>query len=159
MIEGIADSKKLSPSKRSRLYTKITDDYTWGIGIVSPDEIDAINILEAAKKACRISVEVLKIKPDVVLVDGNMKFCDPRYKSIIKGDALCLSIAAASIIAKVTRDRIMQELDLEYPVYNWRQNMGYPTKAHFEAIAKYGLSKHHRRSFNCGKTIPNQFYL
>jgi len=147
LIEGIKDSKKLSKSKREELYTKITEHYLWAVGVVSPKEIDEINILEATKKACVLAVYGLIIEPTVVIVDGNMKFNDPRFASYIKGDDKSISIAAASIIAKVTRDRMMDLLHTECPNYNWAKNSGYGTREHISAIKKYGSCVHHRVSF------------
>lgn len=147
IIEGIKDSKKLSAKTRDILYEKITSNYIWEVGIVSATEIDQINILQATKKACELAVNALNISPEIVIIDGNMKFHDHRFISIIKGDNLSISIAAASIIAKVTRDRIMQQLDKEYPQYLWHQNSGYGTKAHLEAIKKHGQTFYHRKSF------------
>ena len=147
LIEGIKDSKKLSKSKREELYTKITEHYLWAVGVVSPKEIDEINILEATKKACVLAVEGLITEPAVVIVDGNMKFNDHRFVSYIKGDDKSISIAAASIIAKVTRDRMMDLLHTEFPNYNWAKNSGYGTREHISAIKKYGSCVHHRASF------------
>jgi len=147
LIEGIKDSKKLSKNKREELYVKITQNYTWSIGVVEPKEIDEINILEATKKACVLAVEGLIKEPSVVIVDGNMKFSDQRFVSYIKGDDRSISIAAASIIAKVTRDRMMELLHQEFPYYFWAKNSGYGTKEHISAIEKYGTSIHHRLSF------------
>ena len=147
LIEGIKDSKKLSKNKREELYVKITQNYTWSIGVVGPKEIDEINILEATKKACVLAVEGLIKQPSVVIVDGNMKFSDKRFVSYIKGDDKSISIAAASIIAKVTRDRMMELLHQEFPYYFWAKNSGYGTKEHISAIEKYGTSIHHRLSF------------
>lgn len=147
IIAGIKDSKKLSKKKRELLYEQITANYTWAIGIISHTEIDEINILEATKKACILAAESLSTKPEIVLVDGNMKFCDKRFISIINGDNLSLSIAAASIVAKVTRDRLMLELSNEFPQYLWHKNSGYGTKEHIQAINEYGLSPYHRLSF------------
>ena len=152
LIEGIDDSKKIALRKREYLYEQIIAKYIWAVGIVSVEDIDRINILEATKKACMLAVANLKIPPHKVLVDGNMKFPDPeKFISIVKGDALSLSIAAGSIIAKVTRDRIMQDLDKEYSNYFWKDNAGYGTKKHLQAIKNYGLTIHHRKSFkiNC----------
>jgi ribonuclease HII len=103
--------------------------------------------LQATIKACRLAVCALKVKADIVLVDGNMKFGDQRFLSIIKGDDKSISIAAASIIAKVTRDRLMNDLSNKFPEYKWHQNAGYGTKEHKEAIIKHGQSVHHRKSF------------
>jgi ribonuclease HII len=147
LIEGIKDSKKLSKNKREELYVKITQNYTWSIGVAGPKEIDEINILEATKKACVLAVEGLIKEPSVVIVDGNMKFSDQRFVSYIKGDDRSISIAAASIIAKVTRDRMMALLHHEFPYYFWAKNSGYGTKEHISAIEKYGTSIHHRLSF------------
>ena len=132
---------------RELLYKQITQNYIWSVGIVHHDEIDIINILEATKKACTISVANLAVKPDTVLIDGNMKFHDPRFISIINGDNLSISIGAASIIAKVTRDRLMLEYAKEFPEYMWHKNSGYGTKEHLNAISLHGLSPYHRKSF------------
>ena len=149
IIPGIKDSKKLSKKKRELLYEQITSNYVWSTAIISHTEIDEINILEATKKACAIAAANLTVKPEIVLVDGNMRFNDKRFVSIINGDNLSLSIAAASIIAKVTRDRLMLDLSTEFPQYLWHKNSGYGTKEHIEAINKHGLSPYHRRSFKC----------
>lgn len=147
IIPGINDSKKLSERKREALFKEIIKYYQYGIGSASASEIDEINILEATKLACMRAASNLPIKPDIILVDGNMKFNNPSYISIIKGDTLSLSIAAASIIAKVTRDRFMQDLSEQFPEYRWQQNKGYGTKTHIEALARLGSTEHHRRSF------------
>ena len=152
LIKGIKDSKKLSKNKREELYVKITQNYVWSIGVVEPKESDEINILEATKKACVLAVEGLIKEPSVVIVDGNMKFSDKRFVSYIKGDDKSISIAAASIIAKVTRDRIMGLLHQEFPYYFWAKNSGYGTKEHISAIEKYGSSIHHRLSFKLKNT-------
>ena len=152
LIEGIKDSKKLSKNKREELYVKITQNYTWSIGVVGPKEIDEINILEATKKACVLAVEGLIKEPSVVIVDGNMKFSDKRFVSYVKGDDKSISIAAASIIAKVTRDRMMALLHQDFPYYFWAKNSGYGTKEHISAIEKYGSSIHHRLSFKLKNT-------
>jgi ribonuclease HII len=147
LIEGIRDSKKLSKNKREELYTKITENYIWSVGVVESKEIDEINILEATKKACVLAVTGLKHQPSVVIVDGNMKFKDNRFISYVKGDDKSISIAAASIIAKVTRDKMMEQLHYEFPHYLWLKNSGYGTKDHISAIKKYGSCIHHRLSF------------
>ena len=152
LIKGIKDSKKLSKNKREELYVKITQNYVWSIGVVEPKEIDEINILEATKKACVLAVEGLIKEPSVVIVDGNMKFSDKRFVSYVKGDDRSISIAAASIIAKVTRDRIMELLHQDFPYYFWAKNSGYGTKEHISAIEKYGSSVHHRLSFKLKNT-------
>lgn len=146
-IQGVDDSKKISAVKRLKLYEEITFRHIWSTGIVTPDVIDQINILEATKEACIMAAESLPSVPDIILVDGNMKFDNPKFKSIIKGDSKSYSIAAASIIAKVTRDKIMHQLHQEHPEYNWLKNSGYGTREHIAAIEKFGLSPHHRRSF------------
>jgi ribonuclease HII len=147
VIEGINDSKKLSMAKREKLYDLITTNYTFGIGEASVQEIDEINILQATKRACMRAAEKLDTTPHVILVDGNMKFDDVRYQSIIKGDTLSISIAAASIIAKVHRDSLMVELAKEYPAYLWHKNSGYGTAEHIQAIRTYGVTKYHRAKF------------
>lgn len=146
-IAGINDSKKLSAKKRQELYNEIVAHYQWAVCIISNDEIDEINILEATKKACLGAVSNLKTAPDVVIVDGNMKFLDKRFVSYVKGDQLSISIAAASIVAKVTRDAIMTDLSRDFPEYLWHKNAGYGTIQHRMAIAKYGLTDYHRKSF------------
>lgn len=146
IIDGIKDSKKLSAKKREELYAEITSKYQYTLGIVSPAKIDKINILQATINACRLAAESLN-NADMFLIDGNMQFANPSYISIIKGDDLSYSIAAASIVAKVTRDRIMHQLHQEYPIYGWNSNSGYGSKAHIEAIRNHGLSPYHRRSF------------
>lgn len=146
-IDGIKDSKKIPKKKRQDLYNFITENYCYAIGVVSSEEIDKINILEATKKACLIAVKSLKISPEIVIVDGNMKFPDTRFNSIVKGDDKSYSIAAASIIAKVTRDRLMASLSIDYPVYDWHKNSGYGTKYHLEAIREHGITSQHRKSF------------
>jgi len=147
IIPGIKDSKKLSKKKRELLYEQITANYVWAVAIVSHTEIDKINILEATKKACMLAAENLSIQPEIILVDGNMQFNDKRFISIIDGDNLSLSIAAASIVAKVTRDRLMLDLSTEFPQYLWHKNSGYGTKEHINAINLHGLSPYHRLSF------------
>jgi ribonuclease HII len=147
IIKGIRDSKKISKKKREILYDQIINSYKYAVGVVSPAEIDQINILQATIKACKMSVSGLSIEPEIVLVDGNMKFDDTRFYSIVKGDDKSLSIAAASIVAKVTRDRIMEQLSSEFPNYSWVKNSGYGTSDHLEAIKKFGRTKHHRVSF------------
>lgn len=146
---GINDSKKLSAFKRDVLYREILEKAKTGVGIASVEEIDRLNILEATKLAMQRAVSMLGDIPiDLVLVDGNkapaLKF---PTKTVIGGDAKSLSIAAASIIAKVTRDTMMQELAREFPYYGWDKNAGYGTKIHQEGLAKYGVSAHHRRSY------------
>ena len=150
MIEGVNDSKKVSEKKREILYDKIIEEaISYGVAIIGQDEIDEINILNATKKGLTMSLKELIVRPDIILVDA-LEHIDTMgipYESIIKGDAKCYSISCASIIAKVTRDRIMREWDKVYPKYNFAQHKGYGTAKHIEAIKQYGLCPIHRRSF------------
>lgn len=159
MIDDIKDSKVLSKSKRESCYDKITNSYHYSIGIASVQEIDKYNILEATKLACIRAVKNLAIIPTKVVVDGNMNFTDNGFISIVRGDQICYSIASASIVAKVTRDRMMQILHKEYPVYGWNQNCGYGTKLHIEAIKTYGQTIHHRVSFKFKGNINHSSIL
>lgn len=150
MIEGVNDSKKISESKREKLYDVIlSETISYGIGIIYQDEIDEINILQATKKGLHEAIANMEVKPNVILVDAltGIDTLGIPYKSIIKGDAKSYSIGAASIIAKVTRDRIMREWDKVYPEYGFAGHKGYGTAKHIEAIKKYGLTPIHRRSF------------
>ena len=150
MIEGVNDSKKISEKKREKLYELITNEaISYGVGIITQEEIDDINILQATKKGLTNSLNSMDIKPDMILVDA-LKGIDTLgipYLSIIKGDATSYSIAAASIIAKVTRDRIMREWDKVYPEYGFATHKGYGTAKHIEARRQYGLCPLQRRSF------------
>jgi len=148
-IEGVNDSKKLTEKKREVLFEEIKERaVAYSVGIVDEQTIDEINILEATRLAMKKAVEGLQVKAEYALVDAEKKVpIDIPYTPIVKGDALSESIAAASIIAKVTRDHMIMELDKEYPEYNFAKNKGYGTKEHTEAIKKYGLCKIHRRSF------------
>lgn len=149
-IEGINDSKKISEKKREKLYELITEEaVAWSVGIVNQDEIDEINILNATKKALKMALMNLKVKPDRIVVDAleNMDTCGIPYTSIIKGDAKVYSISAASIIAKVTRDRMMKEYDEIYPEYGFAQHKGYGTAKHIQAIKEIGACNLHRKSF------------
>lgn len=145
---GIDDSKNLPLEKREALYTKLVKSSVWGVGVASVEEIDRINIYWARMLAMTRAVEALGIEPAWVLVDGN---ATPRWqrpsKAIIDGDAKCRSIGAASIIAKVTRDRLMAQWALEYPGYGWETNRGYGTPEHYRALRERGLTPLHRRSF------------
>lgn len=148
-IEFLNDSKKLSEKKRDALYDVITEKALhWGVGISTAEEIDEINILEASLLAMRRAVENAGITPDLLLVDGNIDrdFNEPAI-AIVGGDAKSPSIAAASIIAKVTRDRMMAEIDREFPGYGIAGHKGYPTKAHKLAVYRLGPAPCHRRSF------------
>ena len=150
MIEGVNDSKKVSEKKREKLYDQILEEaISYGVGIVGQDEIDEINILNATKKGLTMSLKELTVKPDLIIVDAltHIDTMGIPYESIIKGDAKCYSISVASIIAKVTRDRIMREWDKVYPEYGFEKHKGYGTSAHIEAIKKYGLCPIHRKSF------------
>jgi len=149
VLDGLDDSKKLSPKKRDKLYDKITAEaLCWAIGSVSNVEIDEINILNASMLAMRRAIESLTVKPDFALIDGNVIRNIPiEAKAIVSGDAISPSIAAASIIAKVTRDRICTELDEMYPGYGIAKHKGYPTKDHYKAIFEQGPSPCHRMTF------------
>lgn len=150
MIEGVNDSKKVSEKKRELLYDKIIEEaISYSVAIIGQDVIDEVNILNATKNGLTNVVEGLDVKPDLIIVDA-LEHIDTKgvpYESIIKGDAKCYSIAAASILAKVTRDRIMREWDLIYPQYGFANHKGYGTAKHIAAICEYGLCPIHRRSF------------
>ena len=147
--DRIDDSKKLSASLREALYEIIRKNaLAYAYTIISQNKIDQINILKASLLAMKRSVEKLKVQPQIILVDGNKSFSyDAQVIPIIKGDSKSLSIASASIIAKVVRDKIMMKLALEYPYYGWERNKGYPTKEHIDAVLKYGTCKVHRKTF------------
>lgn len=149
VIEGLNDSKKLSEKKREQLYDKVTENaLAWSVAFASEAEIDEINILQATFLAMKRAVEGLPVKADYALIDGNrMPPLDINGETVIKGDSLSMSIAAASIIAKVTRDRLMLEIDKEYPQYLFSQHKGYGTALHYEMLEKHGISPVHRRSF------------
>jgi len=145
----INDSKKLSEHTRDKLFKWILENcISYGIGIVDHLEIDKINILQASLKAMKTAVSHLKPKPHLCLIDGNKTFnSNLKTITVVKGDSKSFSIAAASIIAKVTRDRIMKELSLVHPQYNWSKNKGYPTQSHIKAVKFYGASEIHRKTF------------
>ena len=150
MIEGVNDSKKVSEKKREILYDQIINEaISYSVGIIDQKEIDEINILNATKKGLTTAIKELKVKPQRIIVDAleHIDTCKIPYTSIIKGDAKCYSIAAASIIAKVTRDRIMRQWAEVYPDYGFEKHKGYGTAAHIAAIKKYGLTPLHRLSF------------
>lgn len=150
MIEGVNDSKKVSEKKREEIYQKIVEEaISYGVGIIDQDKIDEINILNATKLGLTTSIKELKVKPNIILVDAlrGIDTLGIPYESIIKGDAKTYSIAAASIIAKVTRDRIMRQWDEIYPMYGFEKHKGYGTAAHIQAIKEYGLCPIHRKSF------------
>ncbi len=149
VIEGLNDSKKISEKKRELLFDIIKETaVSYGIAMASAAEIDEINILQATFLAMRRAVAQLEPQPDFALIDGNQKPGLPcTEETIVKGDAKCMSIAAASILAKVTRDRYMRELDKRLPQYCFAQHKGYGTKLHYEKLAEYGLCEEHRRTF------------
>ncbi|MDC3263027.1 ribonuclease HII [Pelagibacterales bacterium] len=146
--EGVNDSKKLSKKKREVINEELISQHSFAIGIASVEEIDKINILQASLLAMKRAVLNLNIKPQTILVDGN-KLPDLEYNMypIIKGDSKSISIAAASIIAKVYRDKLMQDLSLQYPGYYWEKNSGYGTKQHLLALNNLGVTPIHRKSF------------
>jgi ribonuclease HII len=148
-ITGVTDSKKITPKKRAQLFDEIyTRALAIGIGIVDAVEIDRINILRASLLSMAMAVDNLRPQPDCLLIDGTFTIPSSiAQKAIAKGDSLSVSIAAASIVAKVTRDRLMENYHLYYPEFGFPQHKGYPTKAHKEAIRKFGCSPIHRRSF------------
>ena len=149
-IEYVNDSKKVSETKREMLYEKITEEaIAWSTGIVDEKEIDELNILNATKKALTEAIDKLEIKPDVILVDALDKIDTKgiKYISVIKGDAKIYSISAASIIAKVTRGRIMKEYDEVYPQYGFAGHKGYGTAKHIQAIKQHGICPLHRKTF------------
>ena len=148
-LDGIKDSKKLSPKRREELFCEIEKfALTTAIAIIKPEIIDQINILRASLLAMEQAVEKLNTQPDYILIDGNYPIrIQIRQETIIKGDAKCCSIAAASILAKVTRDAIMGHYHLLYPQYNFKRHKGYPTKEHLEAIRQFGPSPIHRKTF------------
>ena len=156
-LEGLTDSKKLSEKKRDKFYNILMKDaVSIGIGIVDEKEIDELNIYQATKKAMAQAVDNMKIKPEHILVDAMPLELDIPTTSIIKGDAKSITIAAASVIAKVTRDRMMYELDEKYPMYDLKHNKGYPTKNHLDALKKYGITKYHRLSYGPVKECCNK---
>ncbi len=154
-LEGLNDSKQLSEKKREELYPQILKDaLSVGVSIISAKIIDEINILEASRLAMMNALKDLKIKPEYILTDA-MKLKDIAipYQAIIHGDALSLSIAAASVVAKVTRDHLMLELDKKYPQYNLKKHKGYPTKEHLMLIKKYGINEEYRVTYKPVKEI------
>lgn len=147
--EILNDSKKLSEKKRDLVYDDIIRDaVSWSVGMATEQEIDDINILNATFLAMKRAVEGLNIKPDLAFIDGN-RYANTGVKeiTIVKGDSKCMSVAAASIIAKVSRDRFMQEVDKQYPQYQFSKHKGYGTKLHYEMIEQYGISPVHRKTF------------
>lgn len=145
------DSKKLTEKQREKLRIKVLENaVAYGVGVVSAEEIDEINILNASFLAMHRAIDQLKVRPELLLIDGNRfnPYKGVKHQCVVGGDAKYQSIAAASILAKTARDHIMQDLDNQYPQYNWRQNKGYPTIEHKNAVATYGMSPYHRKTFN-----------
>ena len=158
--EMLDDSKKLSEKKRMILREVIMEEaLAYGVGIVSPAEIDKINILNASILAMHKALDVLKIRPEHILVDGNRfkAYGEIPATTVVKGDGKYMSIAAASIMAKTTRDMLMKELSYEFPAYRWDKNKGYPTAQHVAAIDKHGYTEHHRRSFHLKRQLKLEF--
>lgn len=143
----IQDSKKMTPKQRAKAYDWIVDNTIWAVGQCSPSEIDELNILWASMLAMKRAYDNLKCQVDFCLVDGNRVPEGLQGLAVVKGDAKSVSIAAASIIAKETRDKIMTELSVQYPQYEWNKNAGYPTSSHLQAIEKYGINQHYRKTF------------
>lgn len=148
-IAGLNDSKKISEKKREQLYPIICEKaIAWSVVLVEHDEIDRINILQATMNGMAKAVETLKIKPDYAIIDGNrLPQMQTPSQYVIKGDAKSMSIAAASVLAKVTRDRLMMEYDEKYPEYQFAKHKGYGTKLHYEMIEQFGISPIHRKTF------------
>lgn len=155
VLEGLNDSKQLSEKKREYFYHVLQKEaVSIGVGIVDVLEIDRINILEASRKAMYIALSNLDVEPEYILSDAmSLNDIDIPSRPIIHGDALSLSIAAASVIAKVTRDHMMYELDQKYPEYHYKKHKGYPTKEHLELMRKYGITKEYRMSYKPVKLI------
>ena len=157
--ELLNDSKQLTEKRRYALRPIIEQEaLAWAVGIVTPEEIDRINILKASFLAMHRAVDQLKVRPQHLLIDGNRftPYTDVPHTTIVKGDGTYMSIAAASILAKTYRDDYMNQLDEQFPVYHWKENKGYPTKAHREAIRQFGITPHHRKSFTL---LPQQLEL
>lgn len=148
---SLNDSKQLSAAKRKRLRDEIVRDaQAWAVGVVTPEEIDHINILRASILAMHRALERLRVMPEAIIVDGNrfQPYRDLPYTTIVKGDGKYQAIAAASILAKTFRDEYMERLAEEFPQYGWKSNKGYPTPQHREAIRQYGVTPYHRKSFD-----------
>ena len=147
-LEGLTDSKKLSEKKREFYYDEIMKQaVSVGVGIISEEVIDKVNIYEATKLAMKEAISKCNVRPEHILIDAMPLSIDIPTTSIIKGDFKSITISAASVIAKVTRDRMLDELDKKYPMYDFKDNKGYPTKKHLDAIKKYGIIKEHRKSY------------
>lgn len=148
-LPGLTDSKKLTEKKREALFPMIKEQaLAIGIGVVDAKKIDEVNIYEATKIAMKQAIENCPIQPEHILIDAMKLELDIPSTSIIKGDLKSITISAASVIAKVTRDKMMEELDLKYPMYDFKHNKGYPTKKHCQAIQEYGILKEHRKTFS-----------
>lgn len=155
--EEINDSKQLSESKRKQLYQKIIDDaLAYQIEILDVDEVDQLNVYQASRQGMLRAIQHISIQPDFALSDAMPLGDMIPHQAIIKGDSLSISIAAASILAKVTRDHIMIEYDKQFPEYGFAKHKGYPTKFHKEALKKYGVTPIHRRSFQPVKDVMNE---
>lgn len=157
--DTLNDSKQLSEKKRLFLKPIIeSESLCFGVAHIYEEEIDTINILNASIKTMHLSIAKLKTQPSFIIVDGNRfkPYQKTAFKTIIKGDSKYLSIAAASVLAKTYRDMYMEKIHKEFPMYNWKQNKGYPTKEHRAAIKKYGVTKYHRKSF---RLLPEQYTL
>jgi ribonuclease HII len=155
---AINDSKQLTAAARARAYDWIIQNCIVGVGQCCPTEIDQLNILHASMLAMKRAVAALPCAPDFVLVDGNRMPPDVNGRAIVKGDSKSLSIAAASIVAKETRDNIMRQLGAECPEYGWEKNAGYPTPGHLRAIKEFGINKHYRKSFKPVKEVMGGGY-
>lgn len=157
-LEGLTDSKKLTEKKREKYFDYIVNNcISYGIGIVEADVIDEVNIYEATKIAMKQAIDNCSIKPEHILIDAMKLELDIPSTSIIKGDAKSISIAAGSVVAKVTRDRMMIELDKKYPMYGFKSHKGYPTKKHVEAIYQYGLIDGYRKTYSPVKEYIKEF--
>jgi len=149
----ITDSKQMTAQQRAAAYEWITENTIWAIGQCSPEEIDELNILQASMLAMKRALDALPRQPEFALIDGNRLPAGVTGRAVVKGDSKSLSIAAASIVAKEFRDRIMRELSAECPQYGWDKNAGYPTAAHLQAIEKYGINQHYRKTYGPVKKI------
>ncbi|MDG1171647.1 MAG: ribonuclease HII [Polaribacter sp.] len=153
------DSKQLSEKKRAQLRPFIEENaLAFAVSFVWQDEVDKINVLQASITGMHRSIEMLQIEPEYIIVDGNKfnSYRDIPHKTIVKGDAKYLSIAAASVLAKTYRDEYMEKIHKEFPMYNWKKNKGYPTKEHRNGIREFGITKYHRKTF---KLLPEQLTL
>lgn len=147
-LDGLTDSKKLSEKKRNYFFDEIKKQaISYGIGIIDEKKIDEVNIYEATKLAMKQAIDNMDVKPEHILIDAMPLDLEIPTTSIIKGDLKSITISAASVLAKVTRDRMLDELDEKYPMYDFKHNKGYPTKKHLEAISEYGIINEHRKSY------------